>query len=340
MKKNRFHFLILLLNILVINLPALSQKIHLLDSREGVSLRGLSAVNDSVFWVSGSKGTVAKSADGGKSMVWMQVKNYEERDFRDIEAFDSKTAIIMAVDAPAVILKTYDGGMNWKKVFEDSTKGMFLDAMDFTGKNGIVIGDPVKGSFFMAATNDSGDNWHKINLKDSFGFPFKGEAFFAASGSNIVFKNQQDKLNFLYVSGGEVSRIFWQDHLIKKLPMLQGKNSTGANAIAINKNKGIVVGGDFSADTIDQGNCVLLDFTLQDIQFSKPEIPPQGYRSSVCYITGEKLITCGTSGIDISLDGGKIWKKISNQSFHVCQIAKNGTKVFLAGSKGKIAFME
>jgi photosystem II stability/assembly factor-like uncharacterized protein len=87
------------------------------------------------------------------------VAGYEERDFRDIEAIDSSTAIIMAVAEPAIILKTTDGGKSWSKVFEDSTKGMFLDAMDFNGNEGVVVGDPIDGKVFLAQTNDLGDIW-------------------------------------------------------------------------------------------------------------------------------------------------------------------------------------
>ena len=52
----------------------------------------------------------------------------------------------MAISEPGQILKTTDGGLNWKIVFTDSAKGMFLDAMDFyNNKNGMVVGDPVGG---------------------------------------------------------------------------------------------------------------------------------------------------------------------------------------------------
>ena len=65
------------------------------------SLRGLSAVDDQIVWVSGSNGTVGRSLDGGKTWDWITVKGYEKRDFRDIEAFDGKTALIMGVAEPA-----------------------------------------------------------------------------------------------------------------------------------------------------------------------------------------------------------------------------------------------
>jgi hypothetical protein len=50
-----------------------------------------------------------KSIDGGKTWKWLVVKGFENRDFRDIEAFDAATAIIMAVAEPANILKPLMG---------------------------------------------------------------------------------------------------------------------------------------------------------------------------------------------------------------------------------------
>src|SRR3954467_3133288 len=131
-----------------------SQKpiINILDSGRKTSLRGLSVVDDNIIWASGSNGTVARSINGGKKFKWLTVQGYEQRDFRDIEAFDANTALIMAVAEPAIILKTTDAGKTWRKVFEDSTKGMFLDAMDFDGAYGVVIGDPIQSQVFSAVT--------------------------------------------------------------------------------------------------------------------------------------------------------------------------------------------
>src|SRR5579875_2921045 len=99
-----------------------SQTVNILTSGNKTSLRGLSVVNDNVLWASGSNGTVARSVDGGKTFQWLTVKGFEQRDFRDIEAFDDNSAIIMAIAEPAIILKTKDGGKTWKRMFEDTTK--------------------------------------------------------------------------------------------------------------------------------------------------------------------------------------------------------------------------
>ena len=123
------------------------------------------------------------------------------------------------------------------------------------------------------------------------------------------------------------------------MPLQQGKESTGANSIAMFDHRTItVVGGDFANDKDTAGNCALSNDAGQT--WIKPQTPPHGYRSCVEYITKNKLITCGTSGVDISNDGGMNWQLISLQSFHVCQKAKKGKAVFLAGANGKIAILD
>src|ERR1700760_2271401 len=108
-------FLCLMLMVCAFTL-AHAQQLEVLSSGNKTSLRGLSAVSDKVAWVSGSHGSVALTIDSGKTWKWLPVAGYEKRDFRDIEAFDAKTAIMMAVDTPAIILKTTDAGLHWKKV--------------------------------------------------------------------------------------------------------------------------------------------------------------------------------------------------------------------------------
>ena len=162
-----------------------AQRMVMLDSSHAISIRGLSVADNNTIWLSGSNGTVARSADGGNNWQWMQVKGFEQTDFRDIEAFDKNTAVIMGIGEPAVILKTHDGGAHWQTVFEDRRKGMFLDAMEFWNEqSGIVIGDPLEGKIFVARTFDGGDSW-QVLPENGLPSAEKGEAMFAASGTNI-----------------------------------------------------------------------------------------------------------------------------------------------------------
>ena len=320
--------------------------IQLLASGKKVSLRGLSVVSDNIIWASGSNGSVARSVDGGNTFTWLPVIGYEKTDFRDIEAFDKNTAIIMGITEPAILLKTTDGGKIWRKIFEDTTKGAFFDAMDFSIDDnkditGIVIGDPIKGKIYYAISFNGGDSWQAPeDVGKIIPTVTDGEAFFASSGTNISLVNDAGFKPFLYaVSGGKSSNL-WDLYYWKKypLPIVQGQESTGANSLArtLDKKHGIVVGGDFKNDTISKNNSLLISFE-PEITFSIPQTPPHGYRSCVIYMNKKNLLTCGTSGIDISKDGGMNWELISKESYHVCQKAKKGKAIFLAGGNGRIA---
>lgn len=312
--------------------------IQVMVKDDKTSLRGLSVVTDNVIWASGNNGMVARSTNGGKDWKWIQVKGFEKFDFRDIEGFDAATAVIMAVSDPAYILRTVDGGDTWKIVFEDKRKGMFLDAMTFWNEMaGIVIGDPIDGKIYIARTFDGGQTWKEVpeNFRPT---AEKGEAMFAASGTNI---RPLDRDEAVFITGGTTSRLFIRDEKLK-LPIVQGKETTGANSIAVWDNKKvnggkqmIIVGGDFSVDSSSNNNCFYSN--NRGRTWKSPKIGPKGYKSCVEYITAKKIITCGTSGVDLSTDGGETWKQVTPEGFHVCRKAKDGKSVFLAGSKGRIA---
>lgn len=288
-------------------------------------------VDNNTVWVSGTNGTVGRSTDGGKTWKWIKVKNFETSDFRDIEGFDKQTAVIMAIASPAYILRTTDGGETWKTVFENHDKGMFLDAMEFwNDQSGIVIGDPVQNRFYIGRTFDGGKTWQNIPEKNK-PVADSGEACFASSGTNIRKLNKQEAV---FVSGGFSSHIFIRDKKIL-LPIIQGTATTGANSVAVKNSKTmIVVGGDFNNKNDTIKNCAI----TRDggITWNHPETSPHGYRSCVEYLGKNKWIACGLNGVDISNDDGKTWKKISDESFHVCRKAKKGKAVFLAGNNGKV----
>ena len=321
------------------NDPKLSKQpeVQILTSGTKTSIRGLSVVNDNVVWVSGSNGTVGKTTDGGKTWDWMRVDGFEKSDFRDIEAFDGATAVIMAVAEPAYILKTNDGGKTWKVVYENKTKGMFLDAMEFWNEQaGIVVGDPINGKFFITRTFDGGDTWQDIPF-DKRPDADSGEACFAASGTNI---RPLDRDEVVFVSGGTMSRLFTKN-APEVLPLIQGKETTGANSVAVWDNKKlnggkkmIVVGGDFNNASSNEKNCYYTNDGGKT--WNAPDTPPHGYRSCVEYISKNSVVSCGLNGVDYSSDAGQDWKWISKESFNVCRASKIGTAFYLAGNNGTI----
>ena len=311
-----------------------NNSIKILTQQKGVSIRGMSVPNKNTIWASGSKGSIALSVNGGTNFEWMQVQGYETRDFRSIHAWNEKEAIIVAVAAPAVILKTKDSGKSWYKVYENADTLMFLDAIHFKdASNGLVVGDPISNSIFLLSTNDKGEHWNEVP-SNYFKTPLeKGEAFFASSGSNIA---QLSKEDFL-VSGGKRSRL-WISGSAMDIPIIQGGKSTGANSMAIspNGNRIMIVGGDFMKDTSRIQCAVGLKLMVEPNSDQKWQSKrksswvidktigyPNGYRSDVEYITHSILIACGTTGVDISINKGESWDLISTESFHVVRKQPN-----------------
>ena len=316
--------------------------------RKGVSLRGLSIPNEKAIWASGSNGSIARSVDGGAHFEWITVAGYANRDFRSIHAWNEQEAIIVAIASPGIILKTIDGGKNWKKVFENRDSAMFLDAINFEDGHGWIIGDPVHQIPYMLSSDDYGENWMEMDssyFKDTL---LNGESFFASSNSNL----KQAGKDVYFVSGGLHSRL-WINGIPSILPIAQGNNSSGANSIDISPDfKSIIIaGGDYKKDTASENNIVVYDINtktkssgnnykmkpiLNEVKLIKI---PYGYKSSINFFTNEIALTTGTSGIDISKDKGKSWTFISKESFHVVQKQPNTKKVFLAGKGGRIAHL-
>lgn len=319
--------------------------IKVVTSGTNSSLRGMSIPMKNVIWVSGSNGTVGKSTDGGNTWNWITIHGYEKRDFRDIESFDSRTAIAMAVDNPAIIVKTTDGGATWKKVFERTMEGMFLDAMDFKNKKeGICIGDPIKAGeqnlkyFYIIRTFDGGETWTETPGKQR-PVADSGEAIFAASGTNISFFDNPD-FEYGFVTGGLVSKLHLigrqgkQDKTIN-IPIIQGGESKGTFSMVTDRQKSIFcIGGDYKVPNEKQD--IFVFSTNEGAKWTSLSAnAPSGYRSCIRIIRDKTLVACGTTGVDISTNGFNDWKKVSAESFNVCMPAP-GKQVFFAGEKGKI----
>jgi len=313
-----------------------AQTIKIIEQGKPCSIRGLSVVNDNIAWLSGSKGHVALSNDGGITWTWQQVRGYEQSDFRDIEAFSNKEAIIMSSGTPALILKTTDGGVNWKEVFRNDDKSYFLDAMDFAdSKHGFVMGDPIDGKFLLLETKDGGLIWNKYAIQPT---ALPGEAAFAASGTCLSVKSKSNEL--ILVTGGSVARqiiISGNKVHAEVLPMAQGKEGSGAFSIAHGNDRNVLVGGNYVKNTLPDSVATYF------LKISKPKPAkqqPSGYQSCVTHLQGLIFVSTGTPGSNITINGGLTWQPFDTISYNVCQKARQGKLVLMAGDKGKIGILK
>src|SRR5262245_39497436 len=299
--------------------------------------RGLCVVSPKVTWVSGTKGTYARTTDGGKNWSVGSVPGAEKLDFRDVEAFGEMTAYLLSAgpgDASR-IYKTVDGGKSWALQFKSADPAAFLDALAFWDeKNGMALGDPVQGQFQLLVTTDGGANWKPLAAK-TLPPALPGEGAFAASGTCLVTHGNSD---VWFVTGGaKAARVFHskdrgQTWEVSETSILAGGESAGIFSIAFrDKQHGMLVGGDYrkpddtgatAATTSDGGKT----WTLLD-----KRLP---FRSAVAWAK-DRWVAVGTSGSHVSQDNGDTWRLLDKENYNSVGFTSNG-EGWAAGPKGRI----
>jgi photosystem II stability/assembly factor-like uncharacterized protein len=311
-------------------------------SNSTASLRGLSVVSQKVVWASGSKGTVLRTLDGGGHWEIRKVPGAEALDFRDVEAFDGKTALVMAsgTGENSRVYLTTNGGELWTLVLGNPDKDGFFDAMKFWNRQqGILLGDPVAGRFTIFTTEDGGLNWIKANQPAAA----SGEGAFAASGTCLTVHGGHDV--WFGTGGSNVARVFHsadngQSWAVASTPLAGSTAASGIfSLVFIDAQHGVAVGGDYQKPT-DAARTLALSNDGGHTWTAPAAGIPSGYRSAVTYVKPSKmLVAVGTSGSDYSLDAGLTWQRLSGESLNAA--ANDADHVWAVGPKGlilKLAF--
>ena len=310
-----------------------------------VRLRGVSAVNQSVVWASGDKGTYARTLDGGKTWTIGHVPGSEELDFRDVDAFSADTAYLLSIGEgeKSRIYKTTDGGLHWTLQFKNSRPAAFFDAMAFWDTNhGIAVSDPVDGRFLIINTSDGGATWKEM---PGPGMPpaLQGEGAFAASGTCIAVHGKREV--WFGTGGPNGARVFrssdggrsWK---VTSTPMMSGKAAGIFSVVFSNSKQGVIVGGDYEKERLAGNNVAWTSDGGKSWRLAGAK-RPAGYRSGVALSRGSgkgtSLVAVGPAGSDVSADGGKSWNAIGEEGFHSVSFAPASGAGWAVGENGRIA---
>jgi len=340
-------------------------------------LRGIDSVDGTVAWASGTGGTVLKTIDGGAHWTRCAVPDADKDgatlDFRGVQAWDAQTAIVMSSGKGKLsrLYKTKDGCRSWRRIFTNPDKEGFWDALYFEQRrwdpakalpgrqNGWILGDPVRGSFSLFRTDNSGVDWYKQKNKGLRVKPGSQGAFAASNTSLIAFLDlvrfgsggtggaalfsvaeSERCLDCNYESFDHEGRGYeWSR---ERVPVGNETDSSGIFSIAAERltRKGlppmvklVAVGGDYSNPSGIQSTAA---FKLSyDQPWTASETPPHGYRSAVQWSEALKLwITVGTNGSDVSRDDGKTWQPLDDGNWNALSLP------FVVGPNGRIAKLD
>ncbi|MDJ0345943.1 oxidoreductase [Streptomyces sp. H10-C2] len=304
--------------------------------------RGLSAVDRRTAWAAGSAGTILRTVDGGASWGNVSPPGAAELQFRDIEAFDARRAVALAIgegDASRVY-RTQDGGATWTESFRNPDPKAFYDCLTFfDDRNGLAVSDPVDGKYRILSTGDGGRSWRVL---PSAGMPAAqdGEASFAASGQCLVSSGSHDV--WLATGGGALSRVLHSRDrgltwTVAPTVIPAGDPAKGVFALAFRDARhGLAVGGDYRADqTSPRAGAVSRD---GGGTWTASATPPQAYRSGVAWLPylGFAAIAVGPTGSDLTLDAGRGWRQFDSGSYDTVDCAPD-LSCWASGEKGRIA---
>jgi hypothetical protein len=127
-------------------------------SHTTADLRGIHSIGNGIAWASGTNGTVLRTTDNGTTWTPCPTPHGAEKlDFRGIQAFDAKTAIIMSSGKGDLsrLYKTTDACQTWKLVLTNPDNDGFWDSIratlsqDRRSIDATIAGDPVQGSFTL-----------------------------------------------------------------------------------------------------------------------------------------------------------------------------------------------
>lgn len=310
-----------------------------------VRFRGLSAVSRNTAWVAGTAGTVLRTTDGGASWRNVSPPGAAELQFRDIEAFDARRAVVLAIGEGEAsrVYRTDDGGTTWTESFRNTDARAFYDCLTFFDRShGLAMSDPVDGKFRILSTSDGGRSW-KVLPNGGMPAALEGEAGFAASGQCLVSSGPRDV--WLATGGGARARVLHSADrgltwTASDTPIPAGDGARGVFALAFrDRTHGLAVGGDYRADQASpRAGAVTTDGGRT---WTTSATPPPAYRSGVAWLPHSRTaaLAVGPSGTDLTTDAGRTWKTVDTGSYDTVDCTPD-LGCWAAGEKGRVARLE
>ncbi|MEV6840317.1 oxidoreductase [Streptomyces sp. NPDC051133] len=287
-----------------------------------VRFRGLAAVDRHTAWLAGTAGTVLRTTDGGATWRNVSPPGAADLQFRDVEAFDARRAVVLAIGEGEAsrVYRTDDGGATWTESFRNTDPKAFYDCLAFFDRrHGLAVSDPVvDGRFRILSTGDGGRSWRVL---PAAGMPaaLDGEAGYAASGQCLVTSGPKEV--WLPTGGAAHARVLHSadrglSWTAAETPVPAGDPARGVFALAFRDR-------------------------AHGLAWSPAGTPPPAYRSGAAWLPHSRTaaLAVGPTGTDLTTDGGRSWRTIDTGSYDTVDCTPD-LSCWAAGEQGRVARLE
>ena len=304
-------------------------------------LQAVSVVSPSVVWVSGHRGTYARTTDGGATWRAGVVPGADTLQWRDIHAVSADTAYLLSAGNGELsrIYKTHDAGASWTPQFVNRDSAAFFDCFAFwDARRGVAFSDAVDGAFVVLVTTD-GATWSRV--PDAALPPAQpGEGSFAASGTCVT--TQPGGHAWIGTGNAATARVlhtadYGRSWTASPVPVAGGEAAGLASVIFRDARHGLALGGPIGRPT----DSALVAARTADGGRSWHPAGWPGFPGAVygaAYVPGARtptVLAVGPRGASLSRDDGATWTVLDTASFWAVGAASPDA-VWLVGPRGRI----
>ena len=305
-------------------------------------LQAVSAVDESVVWVSGHAGTWARTLNGGATWTAGRVPGADSLQFRDVHALSADLAWLLSAGPGQLsrIYRTTDGGASWTLQFTNDVPTAFYDCLSFWDeRRGLAFSDQVDGRIMLLETSNGGDTWSLVP-RDRLPAALPREGGFAASGTCLV--TRAGGHAWIATGNGPRPRVlhtvdYGQSWSVAEAPVAGGTAAGLATITFRDDRNGAALGGPIGAPDQHTDNVAITADGGRTWRIAgRTTYTGAVYGASYVPGAGATLVAVSPKGADLSRDNGTTWSRLDSLAYWGIGFAPGGTG-WLAGPRGRIA---
>jgi photosystem II stability/assembly factor-like uncharacterized protein len=308
-------------------------------------LQAVSAVNDTVVWVSGHRATWARTTDGGRTWRAGAMTGADSvLQFRDVHALSADSAWLLAAGPGerSRIYFTADGGRSWQLQFLNRDSSAFYDCFDFWDRRrGVAVSDAVNGRMIVITTED-GRTWTAV---PATGLPqaLAGEGAFAAGGTCLIAR--PGGRAWFATGAQDGARVYSTEDFgrtwrVATTPIVHGAASGVATLAFTGDSTGYALGGRIAEprDTVAVNAAVTADGGATWTADVRAPLAGAVFGSGIVRGRATVLVAVGPSGLALRTEGCSPWTRLSDQAYWA--VGVHGTRGWAVGPGGRITRLD